>query len=452
MKIIIAGAGEVGKYLAKMLCNAINDIVVIDDNHVRLARIAEAVDVVTVQGDVTDISVLKKAGAQTADLLVAVCPAVDQNVNIVCASLAKMLGCRRVTARIQNEEYLLPENKSLFIRMGVDFLFFPEKIASLEIADLLRRNSLADTLDFARGKLSMSVFRLDDETPALEMNVQQLSEKLSGEGIEFRIIAITRRAETIIPGPAERFHFGDQVYIISTREGLPGIKAFLGKEDRHVESVIILGGSHIGELLARELCSFIDKIKIVEINPNRCEELSSRLPSKVMVVCGDARNIDNLLEESLTTYDALVSVTDSSETNILSCVAAKKRGVDLTVAQVENLEYVSLGEDLGVDTIINKKMITAGKIFKFTLGSSVRSVKYMGTTNAEVLEYIAAPGSKITRKPLRELNFPRQAIIGGYIHAGDAFIAVGNSRISDYDRVVVFSFPEAVSQVDSFFE
>ncbi|MCQ2184691.1 MAG: Trk system potassium transporter TrkA [Bacteroidales bacterium] len=452
MKIVIAGAGDVGTYLAKMLSSASNDIVIVDDDHSRLAAIAEAADVVTVEGDITDISVLKRAGVQSADLLVAVCPAVDQNVNIVCASLAKMLGCHRVTARIKNEDYLLPENKNLFLRMGVDFLFYPEKIASTEIADLLKRNSLMDTLDFARGKLSLSVFRLNDETPALEMNVQGLSEKFSSEGYDFRIIALTRRDETIIPGPAERFHFGDQVYILSKRESLPHIKAFLGKEDRQVESVVILGGSHIGELLARELCSFIDRIILVEISAKRCEELSEKLPSKVVVMRGDARNIDNLLEDSITCYDALVAVTDSSETNILSCVAAKKRGVDLTVAQVENLEYVSLGEGLGVDTIINKKHITAGKIFKFTLGGSIRSVKYMGTTNAEVLEYIAAPGSKITGKPLKDLNFPKKAIVGGYIHGGETYIAVGNSKISDYDRVVVFSFPETVPQVDSFFE
>ena len=216
---------------------------------------------------------------------------------------------------------------------------------------------------------------------------------------------------------------------------------------------MILGGSEIGEMVAGQLMrQQLDAVKIIDIDKQRCRELTEKLPGGLLVANGDARNSDFLVEEGIRDYDALVAVTGNDEANILSCVVAKKFGVSRTVAQVENLEYLRLAEDMGVDAVINKKLITAGRIFKFTLSDKVRFVRYMSGTDAEVLEYTVAPNARVTRAPLKDIDFPRNAIIGGVIRGSDSFIAVGDTRIEPYDRVAVFALPETVKEVDKFFK
>ena len=455
MKIIIEGAGQVGSHLAKMLSHEGGDITVIDDNELRLQRLTAVADVVTVLGDPSSITVLKEAGCHKADLFIAVNPTTTQTVNIVSALLAKRLGSKRVIARIDDEAFLLPENKLMFKDMGIDMLFFPEKIASDEIIDMLKHTASTDSMDFARGKLQLVVLRLDDDSPILDMTVAEFTAAMTAASAQaqLRIIAIARKGETIIPKFDTRFTYNDHLYIIAKREGIPAILKFLGKDNIEVDKVMILGGSEIGEMVAAQLArQQLDSVKIIDIDKNRCRELTEKLPSDVMVANGDARNSDFLVEEGIREYDAVVACTGNDEANILSCVVAKKFGVARTVAQVENLEYVRLAEDMGVDVVINKKLITAGRIFKFTLSDKVRFVRYMSGTDAEVLEYTAAPDSKVTRGALKDIDFPRNAIIGGVIRGSESFIAVGDTRIEPYDRVAVFALPDTVKEVDKFFK
>ncbi len=455
MKIIIEGAGQVGSHLAKMLSHEGGDITVIDDDEVRLQRLTAVADVVTVLGDPSSITVLKEAGCHKADLFIAVNPSTTQTVNIVSALLAKKLGSKRVIARIEDEAYLLPENKLMFKDMGLDMLFYPEKIASDEIIDMLKHTASTDSMDFARGKLQLVVFRLDDDSPVLDMTVAEFTAAMTAASVQaqLRIIAIARKGETIIPKFDTRFAYNDHLYIIAKREGIPTILKFLGKDNIEVDKVMILGGSEIGEMVAAQLArQQLDSVKIIDIDKNRCRVLTETLPSDVMVANGDARNSDFLVEEGIRDYDALVACTGNDEANILACVVAKKFGVSRTVAQVENLEYVRLAEDMGVDVVINKKLITAGRIFKFTLSDKVRFVRYMSGTDAEVLEYTAAPDSKVTRGLLKDIGFPRNAIIGGVIRGSESFIAVGDTRIEPYDRVAVFALPDTVKEVDKFFK
>lgn len=452
MKIIIAGAGEVGSHLAKLLSNESNEITVIDSNQERLEVLRNNTDVITVEGNPSAIKVLQEAGAASADLFIAVNPSQSQDVNIVSAMLAKKLGSKRATARINNEEYLSYENKYLFTEMGIDLLFYPEKIAAGEIMDLLKRTASSDSLDFARGKLHMAVFKLEEESPLIGMNMAEFSELAAKEGLKFRVVAIARHNDTIIPKFDTKFKYHDLVFIISKREGMDMLMQYVGKQNIEVNNVMILGGSPIGEMLAKQLAKQIDTVKIIEMNRDKCMELSEKLPDNVIVVNGDGRNSDMLLEESIKEYDAFVAVTNNTETNILACVAAKRLGIPRTIAEVENLEYIKLAESIGVDAVINKKLITAGRIFKFTLSNKVRFVKYMSGTNAEVLEFIVAPDTKITKVPLKDMNFPRNAIIGGIIRGNESYIAVGDTQIQAYDRVAVFALPEAVKEVDKFFK
>ena len=452
MKIVIAGAGEVGSHLAKMLNNETNEITVIDSREERLQALSAITDVLTVEGNPSAIQTLKEAGADHADLFIAVNPSESQDVNIVSAMLAKKLGSKKVTARINNEEYLNFENKHMFTEMGIDLLFYPEKIATSEIIDLLKRTATTESLEFARGKLQVAVFKLEEDSQLLGMNMAEFSTVAAAEGQAFRVVAITRKDTTIIPSFDTKFKYHDLVFIISTREGMNMLMRYIGKHEIEVKNLMILGGSPIGEMLAMQLSKQMDSIKLIEMNKAKCHDLAEKTASNVIVVNGDGRNSDLLLEESIRDYDAFVAVTNNSETNILACVAAKNLGVERTIAEVENLEYIKLAERMGVDAVVNKKLITAGRIFKFTLSNKVRFIKYMSGTNAEVLEYIVAPDTAITKKSLKEMNFPKGAIIGGIIRGNESFIAVGDTVIQAYDRVAVFSLPEMVKEVDRFFK
>ena len=451
MKIIIAGAGEVGSHLAKMLSNESNEITVIDSDSERLNALRSHTDVITVEGNPSAIHILHEAAVEHADLFIAVSPSESQDVNIVSAMLAKKMGCKKATARINNEEYLTYENKYLFTEMGIDLMFYPEKIAAGEIVDLLKRNSSADSLDFARGKLKVSVFKLEEESPMIGMNMMEFSKVAAEDGLKFRVVAISRGDQTIIPKFDTKFKYHDLVFIVSKREGQDKLMTYLGKRNIEVDKVMILGGSPIAEIVSKQLSKQVESIKLIERNKEKCLHLSETLPSNVIVVNGDGRNSDMLLEENIRDYDAFVAVTNNSETNILACVAAKRLGVERTIAEVENIEYIKLAESMGVDAVINKKLITAGRIFKFTLSNKVRFIKYMSGTNAEVLEYIVAPDTEITKRPLKDMGFPANAIVGGIIRGNDSYIAVGDTHIQAYDRVAVFALPEAVKEVDKFF-
>ena len=452
MKIVIVGAGEVGSHLAKMLRDSSHEVTVIDNDSERLQRITSIADVAAVNGSPTSIEVLRSADVTGANLFIAVYPRAMQHINIVSALIAKKLGAEKVVARINDEGYLDPENKLMFKEMGIELMFYPEKVAADEIVDNLRHSSTAESMDFAHGKLQVALFRIDDESPMLDVKIGEFAAIMQQENVDFRVIAINRNEDTLIPRFDTKFQYHDLVFIITKREGVPVLMKHFGLSRNNVEKVMIFGGGVIAEMLARSLAHQISDIKILEINKDRCFELAERLGDNVKIVNGDGRNSDFLMDEGIKNYDAFVALTDSDETNILSCVAARKFGVGRTLAEVENIEYIHLAEDLGVDTVINKKLITAGRIFKFTLSGKARLVKYISGTSAEILEYTVSSSSKITKGALKDLDFPRDAIIGGVIRGNDSFIAVGDTVLEAYDRVVVFAKSGAVKDVDVFFK
>ena len=453
MKIVIEGAGEIGSHLAKMLRAEANEVTVIDDDAQRLAAVGAYSDVETVLGNPSSIKTIREAGVARADLFIAVYPFTTQEVNIVGALLAKQMGAKRVIARINDEDYLAAENRLLFKELGIELMFYPEKSAADEIVTSLKHVSSSDTMDFAHGKLQISVFKIDEESPMVDLRLEEFIRMMTPEETAlFRIIAISRDANTIIPKFDTKFQFGDVVFTVSKREGLKSIIKYFGKTDKTISRVMILGGSPIAEMVARALSSQMSAVKIIEKSKERCIALSEKLPESVLVVNGDGSNSDFLYEEGIRDYDAFLALTDSDESNVLCSVVAKKFGVPRTVAEVENIEYIRLAEEMGVDTVINKKLITAGKIFKFTLSGRARFVKYMSGSNAEIIEYTVAPGSAITKKPIKELNFPTNAIIAGVVRGSDSFIAVGDTRIEDYDRVAIFALPQTIKEIDKFFK
>lgn len=451
MKIVIQGAGEVGSHLAKMLSLEANDITVIDDDPQRLANLSAIADVIAIEGSPSSLRVMREAQVQDADLFISVVPFVPQDVNIVSALLAKNLGAKKVTARIDDNDFLSAENKLLFKQMGIELMFYPERLAADEIFDLLKHSSSTESMDFARGKLQVEVFKLEEDSPLLDMKLAEFAAIATSDELQFRVIAISRGGKTIMPKYDTKFMFNDLVFIIATREGMAFLMKFLGKSNIEIDKVMILGGSDIAELVAARLSQKISSVKILERDKERGMILSERLPDNVIVVIGDGRNSDLLLEEGIKDYDAFLALTGNDEANVLACVVAKKFGVDRTIAEVENIEYIHLAEEMGVDSVINKKLITAGRLFKFTLSGKARLVKYMSGTDAEVLEYTVAPNSAITKGTLKDISFPKDAVIGGLIRGSESYIAIGSTRIEPYDRVVVFALPHTVKDIDRLF-
>ena len=453
MKIVIAGAGEVGSHLAKMLRNEANDVTVIDDDQSRIESLRSYTDVESYSGSPSSIKVLRLSGVPDSDLFIAVYPKANQEINIVSALLAKRLGAKKVIARINDEDCLAAENKLLYKELGIDLLLYPERTAADEIIDFLKHNSTSDTMEFARGKLQIGVFKLNEDSPVLDLKLSEVIKPLeSGVLSQFRIIALNREDKTIIPKLDTKFQFGDLVFTISKREGVQSLNTLFGKSNINISSAFIVGGSQIAQMLASSLAQASMSVKLVEKDRDRCIVLSEILPSSVEVVHGDGRNSDFLFEEGLSQYDAFIALSNNDESNVLSCVVAKKFGVARTVAEVENIEYIRIAEEMGVDSVINKKLLTAGRIFRLTLSGKARIVRYMAGTNAEVMEYTVAPGSAITKGPIKDLDFPQDAIIGGVIRSNEAMIAVGDTVIEPYDRVAIFSKPECIKEIDRFFK
>ena len=449
MNIVIAGAGEVGSHLAKMLSREANDITIIDSDESRLEKLSELADVVTVLGDPTSIPVLKEARVEKADLFIAVGPAQTQNTNIISAMLAKKMGAKKVTARINNDEYMEHDNKLIFTELGIDLLFYPEKMAAYEIIDLLKETGTSEFMDFARGKLQMVVFRLEEGAPLVNKTINMLREE-SNLDKPYKAVAIERGNKTLIPNGDTKFMQDDLVFMVSKKEGVAELMSFSGKYEIDVKNLMVIGGGRIAEMLTRKMTHKVDHIKIIEQKKERCEYLAETFPN-VVVINGDGRNTDLLVEEDAANYDAFVAVTSSSEANILSCVAVKNMGVPKVIAEVENIEYIKLAEDMGVDAVINKKLVTAGRIFRFTLSNKVRSIKCLNGSDAEVLEFIANPESAITKAPIKDLKFPKEAIIGGIIRGEESIIPNDFTQISPYDRVVVFALPQVLAKVNKFF-
>jgi trk system potassium uptake protein TrkA len=445
MRIIIAGAGEVGSHLAKMLSNENHEIILIDNEESRLKPIASTMDVLTFLGSATSISILQDVLQKKTDLFIAVTHGED--TNITASILAKRLGALKTIARIDNLDYLEHSILEFFKSLGIDSLIYPELIAAREVLSLLHETGTTEFSEFCGGKLAMFVQRLDANAPIINKTLEEIAITRNTE--KYRAVAIKRNDHTIIPRGGERFVTGDLVFVISTNDGIDEMMVTSGKENFEAKSIMILGGSRIGKHVALYMQKNCE-VKLIDSDPARCEALSEILED-TLIINGDCRNVDLLEQEGIGKMDAFVAVTGNSETNILSCLLAKKLGVKRTIAEVENVEYINLAENTGIDTIINKKISAASRIFRHTTNPNVTQVKYMTGTDAEVIEFNVPENSKITRGTLRSLDFPRDAIVGGGTRDGIPFIATGDTIIKPNDKVVVFTLPTSYDRISKLF-
>ena len=445
MKIVIAGAGAVGTFLAKMLSSVNHNITIIDKDQEKLDYINSHFDVLTLNGSVSFIQDLKKANVGKADLFIAVTSL--EEVNLLSSSLSKNLGAKKTIARINNKEYISAEYNAYFENLGIDELIYPEMLATKEILSSLKQTGTRQLYEFKGGRLILCSMKLRDNASVIGLSIKEANEFIDHRAL--RAVAITRKGETIIPKGDTVFHSEDLVYLVTNACGLNDALKFAGKKRHAVKNIMLLGGSRIGHKLAKEL-ELNHSIKLIEIDRDKCNVLVDELTNS-LVVNGDGRDLELLKDEGIHNMDAFVAVTGSSETNILSCLLAKRMGVKRTIAEVENMDFINFAENVGIGTLINKKLITASYIYRFTMKADVSEVKVLPGTDAEVLEFVAKEGSKITRKKVKDLGFPKNANIGGVIRGKNSFIANGESKILPNDHVLVFCLPEAMNKVEGFF-
>lgn len=446
MKIIIAGAGEVGFHLAKLLSFESHEITLIDKDKDRLVYADTRLDIKTLQKDATSISALKNANIENTDLLIAVTS--SETTNITVCAISKKLGAKKTIARISNSEFT--ENEIDFTELGIDELISTNELATNEIKSLIEKAAFHDTHEFEKGKLTMVGLSLSNVAPIIGMQVKDAAATFSE--IHFMPIAIKRKEsnETIIPRGDTVFNPGDQAYFITLEEGVEELTKLSGATQTPIKNVMILGGSKIGEKTAKELCDDKLNIKIIEYNKARAIELADLLPN-ALVIYGDSRDVELLEEENVNEMDAVIAVTGRSETNIMSCLVAKSKGVKRTIALVENMDYFNLSKNIGIDTLINKKLLAANSIFRYIRKGEVLEMTILNNINAEILEFKVHEKSKITKKMIKDLKFPRNAIIGGVIRDDKGVIALGDFQIQKDDKVVVCCFPKTISKVENFF-
>lgn len=445
MNIIIAGDGEVGFHLAKMLHDENHDITIVDPHEELLKMLESHTDILTITGDSTSVIVLNKARVNKADLLISVLH--NETTNLVTCALAKKLGARRTIARINNTEYLAPSTRDMFKQIGVDELVCPESIAADEIIALLKQTAATEIYNFSHGRLSLFLIKLDTNALVLNKTLNQVA--MEYPQLAFRAVAIHRNSETIIPRGDDMFMENDLAYVITKPDGIHTLIKLGGKQHIEIKDIMIVGGGRIGRKTAQRLEKNLN-IKLVELDRARSQWLANDL-EHTLVINGDARDIELLKDEGITDTDAFIAVTDNSETNILTCLHATKLGVKRTIALVENLDYIDISQNIGINTIINKKLISASYIARFTMNAEVTSIKCLSGIDAEVLEFVAKAKSEVTKKPIHKLKIPEGAIIGGIVRGKASYIAVGDFQVQENDHVVVFALPKAIHRIDRLF-
>ena len=448
MKIIIAGAGEVGFHLAKLLSFESQDITLIDTHKERLNYAENHLDIKAIKGDATSLRIMKEAKIDTSDLFIAVTE--QETTNITICALAKQMGCKKTIARISSSEFINHNDEVSFEKLGVDELISPEELASIEIQQLLDQSAFSDSYEFENGALTLLGTTLEESVPFVGKTVKEAAQIFPD--IHFMPIALQRKGTqyTIIPKGDTQFEANDLVYFITLKEGVEELYKLTGRNKEVIKNVMILGGGKIGYSTAKTLADKKFNVILVEQNKNKAFELADQLPD-VMVINGDGRNVELLEEEGLEAMDAFICVTENSETNIMSCLMAKSKNVKKAIALVENMDYFQLSHSIGIDTLINKKLLTANTIFRYIRRGEVVDLTTLNSLNAEILEFIVKPESKVNGMQIRDIDFPRSATIGGVIKEGEGVIALGGYKIEAGDRVVVCCLPRALDKVESLF-
>ncbi len=445
MNILIIGAGEVGFHLARLLSAEKHNITILEKNPEKVSRAEEQLDALVVAGSGSSFQDLKKANIEKTEILAAISN--SDEVNLLACRYAQKLGIPYKIARIRNPEYLQPDFILSPAEMGVDLLIHPEKETADAISRLIRQSAATDLVEFAGGKIQLLGIRLEQDSPILKKSLKQVWQEHNH--LRARIVAINRKEHTLIPGGNDILVAGDQLFVISEKEVVPDILRITGKENVTIQDIMILGGGLIGQFVASTLEDHIN-VKIIESNYDKSEEIADLL-KKSLVIHGDGTDMDLLALEGIIDMDAFIAVTGDDETNIISTLMAKHLQVPRTIALVNKTEYLPITPTIGLDAVVSKKLLTVNAILRFIRKSTLESIASIPGVDAEIIEIIPQRGAKITKKPLKQISFPRSAIVGAVHRHNEVIIPNGETIIREEDRVVIFSLPRALAEVEKLF-
>jgi trk system potassium uptake protein TrkA len=445
MNIVIAGAGDMGYHLAELLSFDSGNITLIDTERDVLDWVASKLDVMTIQGDATSFDTLQAANVEEANMVLAV--TTSEKTNLVTAMLAKQLGAKRVMARVRDHSYLLEENLTYFHNLGIDNLISPTMLCSREIYKMIENSSFTDVFDFGGGKLNIVGFTLDQYNPLVNQRI--MDAKVDPAYEDIRIIAIVRDQKTIIPRGNTIIRNNDHVFFISSRKNTEAIQEALGQKSVKIKNVMIIGGDDMAVTTGLKLQ---DKYRVTLVNKDkeRCKWLAEHLPN-ILVINGDYKNIELLLEEGLEEMDAFLALTESSETNIITSLSAKNHGVYKTIAHVDTREYIHISHSIGVDSLINKKLVAANEVSRYLRKGKVEAVSGIYGVDAEFVQYHISKNSRLTKFALKDLRFPETSIIAGVIRGDEVYIPNGEFVLQADDKAIVFALPQAKVPLEKLF-
>lgn len=430
-------------HLATLLSQENQDVVLIDRDSEHLADLDTRLNIMTREGNPVSPSDLREAGAGDCDLFVAVTPYED--INIISAQLAKRMGATRTVARIDNPEFTTPDMEEHFRSTGVDTMVYPEMLAARDIANFLRHNWARSRFELHEGALIVAAVRLDSHTAYQGVPLREL--------IHWRdwlhVCAIRRRGAIIIPDGDDCLMQGDIVHFSILQGHEEKLATLCGKENIRISSILIAGAGKLTATLLRELSDRYS-ITVIDSDRERCRKLM-RLPYKFTIANSDQRDIKVLNEEGLGKVDAFMALNESSEKNIVGCMLSRQFGVKRVVGEIEDIQYFTEAENLEIDTVVNKKLMTASHIFQTLLDTVLDTPRCLALDDAEVMEIIAKEESPITRSPIHKMKIPKGITIAGLVREGRGMLVNGATQVIAGDHVVAFCLRGILSKMEHLF-
>jgi len=444
LKIIIIGAGKVGKQIAETLSSENHDVILIEKDETRRQIAQDNLDIITILGNGVNVRTLEKAGIKQTDMLIAVTN--SDEVNMLACMTAKQFDVPKKIARIRNSEYLYSNILSRD-KLGIDFTINPERATAREIIKLLKSpKNVAQIQSFAGGKVKLIELRIDDNFPFIDQQLKNIDFKYP-----ILVAAIYRNDKIIIPNGEEKIMVNDNLYILIKKENLVNLDSIISKKPLLMQNVIILGGSKIGFQTAQILCKLGIKTKLIEMDIEKCEQIAEKLQN-TLVINGDGTNIDLLKSEGIETTDGFVAVTGYDEDNLLVALLAKHLGAKKVIAKVDRTNYVPILEKIGVDAVVNPRMTTASAILRSIRRGKIISLTLLKEGKAEVIELIVHSGAKIIKTPLKNAKLPKNSIIGAIVRKNNVIIPHGDNIIQADDKIIIFALSSDIKKIEKIFD
>lgn len=449
MRLVIIGAGVVGYHIASRLSRERHDVTVIDQSQELIEQIQEELDVLAFRGHGANATVLQNAGIAQADMLIAVTS--SDEVNLVACLLAREYGVAKRIARINDPDFQRSRMVEAGRSIGIDLLINPSHAVAEEIWHLVKSPGAEEAADFLAGEVKLLSFRVPATAPIAHQQLRDFAQRLA-PAQAFLIVAIQRDRTTIIPTGNTVIEPHDHLLVIGKANRMDEHLHWFGVTPRPTRKVFIIGGGRVGLQVAQRLEQDETdyQIKLLERHAAQCQILAERL-SRTLVLHGDATDVKVLQEEGVADMDAVIVVTNDEGTNLIAALLAKTHGARSVMTLIQRPDLVPLVAALGIDAAISPRLITAGSILRYLRRGEVLSVFTSIHTEAETLEMVAAPRSKVVGRPLHKLKLPAGIIVGAVAHHDDIIIPRGDTVIEAHDRVIVFALPAVVAQAEKLF-